>query len=68
MTNNIIDEETKLKSRLKTKQNTKTYGLEFVPSQETIDAIIDAKKQSMSPNGGYMPFSDLREALMLDED
>ena len=45
-----------------------TYGLEFVPSKETLDSIKDAIVMSKTSDGAYDTFEDLWKDLMSDED
>ena len=60
-----LEEVTKEKEKAKSKE---TYGLEFVPSQETLDAIEEAKYLSRTSNGAYDNFDEFWKDLMLDED
>lgn len=66
-----LDEVTKEKEREKKKtlaKSKETYGLEFIPSKETLDAIEDAIELSKTEDGAYDNFDDLWKDLMLDED
>ena len=64
-----LDEVTAEKQKEKTnKTSDKTYGLEFVPSEDTVASIKEAIKLSKTSDGAYDNFEDLWKDLMFDED
>lgn len=44
------------------------FGLGFIPNEETIKAIEDAKKLSSTRDGAYSDFDSFWKDLMLDDD
>lgn len=44
------------------------FGLGFIPNDETIKAIDDAKKLSSTQDGAYSDFDSFWKDLMLDDD
>jgi hypothetical protein len=62
-----LSEVTKEKEKIKTKTVTKS-DLEFIPNEETLNAIKEARILSSTVQDAFDNFDDLWKELMSDED